>query len=140
MLDAGLLRGSPFLDIDHEHALGDAQHGCDLIRHVLHLDAHVACLFRRHLFRPGLALQKVRDDGAGGADGDGVAHALYLGAGYLVGIDADDFAVDVQQRAAGVAGVDGRVSLDESAYGSVFHGHFPVQGADDAAGDRLSVA
>ena len=51
------------------------------------------------------------DDGVGG---HGEAHALIAARlGEDGGVDADDLAVHVQQRAAGVAGVDGRVGLDE---------------------------
>ena len=58
-----------------------------------------------------LAGEDLGDDGLGEVDGDGEADAL-CGAG-LGGVDADDLAVAVEQRAAGVAGVDGGVGLDE---------------------------
>ena len=59
------------------------------------------------------------------------------------GVDANQFAVRIDQGAAGVSGVDGRVSLDKAAgLASVIGvGIGPVDGAHDAARDReLEVA
>lgn len=56
-------------------------------------------------------------------------------AGGVFGVgDADDLSVQVEQRAAGIAGVDGRVSLNQ-LHGVVLRKrHFSVQGADGAGG------
>ena len=80
-------------------------------------------------------------------DGDGEADVLGGDAGLGLGgderIDADDVAVDIAERAAGVAGVDGRVGLDEPeeegaglirrAAGGLLGR--PAEGADDAGAD-----
>ena len=61
--------------------------------------------------RDGLALLQLRDDRLGSVDRDREADVLrILRAG---GVDADDLAVERQQRTTGVAGVDGRVGLQE---------------------------
>src|SRR5262249_53163658 len=63
----------------------------------------------------------------------GQADALEAaGAALDGGVDADDLALQVDQRAAGVAGVDGRVGLDEV----LVHVHVQATalGADDAVG------
>ena len=56
------------------------------------------------------------------------------------GVDADDLAPQVDQRAAGVAGVDRRVGLHGVDVGElvvrVARGDRPVERADDAGGDR----
>ena len=56
-------------------------------------------------------------------------------AGGVFGIgDADNLSVQVEQRAAGIAGIDGRVGLNQ-LHGVVLRkSHFPVQGADGAGG------
>ena len=62
------------------------------------------------------------------------------------GVDADDLALEVDQRPAGVAGVDGGVGLDRVDVGAVAAaalvagGHRPVLRADDAAGDGAGQA
>ena len=70
----------------------------------------------------------------GGVDGDGETHAGVAAAGRGDhGVDADDLAVGVEQRAAGVAGIDGGVGLDGLVdVGSVGLLHL-ADGADDAA-------
>ena len=63
------------------------------------------------------------------------------GAGANGHVDADHVAVDVQQRAARVAGVDAGVGLDQVVVVlGVAHLHGAVQRADDAARDRMFVA
>ena len=82
-------------------------------------------------------LLDVGEDRLGGIDGNGEADAGVL-LGAVLGnhrVDADDFALGVEQRAAGVAGVDGGIGLD-----GVFDGHAAfgaahgTDGADDAGG------
>src|SRR5271157_2595115 len=77
---------------------------------------------------------QIVDHSFGGVDGDGEAYAGALSdAGGDHGVDADDLAVPVEQRAAGVAGVDGGVGLngffDDQA---VWLLHL-ADGTDDAA-------
>ncbi len=56
-------------------------------------------------------------------------------------VDADHLAVDVQQRAAGVARVDAGVGLDQVFIGlGVADLDRPVQGADDPLRDRVVIA
>jgi hypothetical protein len=56
----------------------------------------------------------------------------------ICGVDADQPAGGVEQRAAGVAGVDGGVGLDHAADGAAVEGlDLAVQRADDAGGQRL---
>ena len=72
-------------------------------------------------------------------DRNGEADAL--GAGPHGHVDADHFAVDVQQRSAGIAGVDAGVGLDQVVVAlRIADLHRAVQGADDAAGDGVLVA
>ena len=66
--------------------------------------------------------------------GDGEAEAL--GREDDGGVDADDFAAGVDERAAGVAGVEGGVGLDDvvdEPAGGAAEGS--AHGADDAGGD-----
>ena len=67
-------------------------------------------------------------------DGEGDAHEAAAAAVYL-GVDADDLSVEVEQGAAGVAGVDGDVGLDEG--GVVFVGQAAAFGGDDTGGDAV---
>ena len=69
-------------------------------------------------------------------DGDGEADVLdgraaCGGAGILGGGDADHVSVHVEQRAAGVAGVERRIGLDH-AHGRVLDGDVAVKTADIA--------
>ena len=73
-------------------------------------------------------------------DRDGKADALNAGGVHVLGdhrgVDADQFARGIDQGAAGIAFVDGRVGLDEILEG----GHaqlLAIDGTDDAVGDRL---
>ena len=77
-------------------------------------------------------------------DGQGEAQALGVdaggGLGVLGGGDADDVAVAVKQRPAGVAWVDGTVGLEHVEGGAasvVPGGDEPVQGGDDAVGEGV---
>src|SRR5262249_31191399 len=88
-------------------------------------DLDRAQVLRQHL------LDGVRRD----AEGDTV------GAVADGGVDADQFAVDVQERPARVARVDGRVGLDQVLeHGAPRHGDLPAQGADDAVRDGVPPA
>src|SRR6266478_4050086 len=71
-------------------------------------------------------------------DGDGEADAGSGSAGRVDGgIDADHFTVRVDERAAGIAAIDGRIGLngfvDEGGLAGL---HGAAQGADDASGER----
>lgn len=92
----------------------------------------------------GLRLELV-DDILDIRDRDRIPHALDLGGGQLGSVDADDLAVHVEQRAAAVARVDGRIGLDISRLYSVALRIRPradrtVECADDAGRDRLPIA
>ena len=72
-------------------------------------------------------------------DGDGKTDSLSAGSNRHV--DADHFAVGIQQRSAGVAGVDAGVGLNQVVVTlGVAHLHDAMQGADDAARDRVRIA
>ena len=100
-------------------------------RDVVHADAQVAVMHRA-VFDDGLSrgADDLRGDGEAGA-GERSA------AGDDEGVDSHHLAVRVDQRAAGVAGIDGRVSLDKVAglarIVTVRIG--PVEAADNAARD-----
>ena len=104
---------------------------------IVHADAQIAVMHRAGL-----------DDGFGRGLGDlrGNGEAC-AGEGAVVGddegVDADQLAMRIDQRSAGVAGVDGGVGLDEVAGLARIVGIRigAIEGADDAARDReLEVA
>ena len=68
-------------------------------------------------------------------DGERDAHVAAAAAVDLR-VDADDFAVEIEQRAAGVAGIHRDVGLDER-HEAVFARHGAAGGADDARGDAV---
>ncbi len=79
-------------------------------------------------------------DGTGEVDRDGEAVArVESGLAGDGGVDADHLAADAHERAAGVAGVDGRVGLDEVLDAALAPARQAAQraslGADDAGGD-----
>ena len=78
-------------------------------------------------------------DGDDGVGRHGESDALVAGRlGVDGGVDADDFAVHVEQRTAGVAGVDGGVSLNEVLELSGDTGlDGAILGRDDAGGNGL---
>src|SRR5581483_11296071 len=91
--------------------------------------------------RRRLAGLQLVDDRHGLVDGQGEADVLGV-AGHG-GVDPDDLALGVEQRAAGVARVDGGVGLEDMAQGlgvatrALVPGRDrPVEGRDDALGDR----
>ncbi len=82
-------------------------------------------------------LDQHRHDALGGVDGHGKPHARVAPRpAYDLGVDADDVAVPVEQGASGVAGVDGRVGLDDLGVAEVAGARLqhPAQGADYAVG------
>ena len=85
--------------------------------------------------------QEGGDDAAGGGvDGDGESEAD-AGDG---GVDADDPRAGVGEGAAGVAGIEGGVGLDdvldEPGGGAAAGGQGPAEGADDTSGDGAGQA
>ena len=79
-------------------------------------------------------LLQLSADPLGQVDGDGEADALVAaGVGRNGRVDADDLAVEIHQRAAAVAGIDGRVGLDEIL--AVGDADAASLGADDAGRD-----
>jgi hypothetical protein len=77
-------------------------------------------------------LDEVRGDGE--ADAGGTARGRHDHA-----VDADKLTVHVDQRATGIARIDGGVGLDEILVLGLVAGHMS-EGRDDAAGDRLADA
>ena len=69
---------------------------------------------------------KVPHDFLSLVDGDSEAQTVSIGD--YCRVDADDFAVHVEQRAAGVAGVDCRVGLEEVVKVHVLSTYAPVLG------------
>ena len=68
----------------------------------------------------------------------GTANPMLLGSRTDCGVDADDFAARVDQRAAAVAEVDGRVGLDIVVQARV--AQFAADETDDPDGHRVDVA
>ena len=133
-LKASLFRGAARLDRADEHALRDIvavllRHLCG---HVLRCDANVRLV--GHI----AVGHNVLDHGEHIVDGDGEADALNGGVGVariLRGHNADDLAVAVEERAAGVAGVDGAIDLDH-VEGLAVHIDRAVHAGDDALRHR----
>ena len=72
---------------------------------------------------------------------DGNRKADPLGAGPHGDVQADHLAVDIQQRTARVAGIDAGVGLDQVVVAlRIADLHRAMQGADDAARDRVFIA
>ena len=135
VLEAGLVGGASWHDVADERAAGIlefeffGQRGGDVLDH----DAQVAA------GDATVAYEAVHDV-AGEVGGDGEADALVAaGAAEDGGVDADEAALNIHERAAGVAGVDGGVGLDEVFV--VFDAEVAAAGgADDAGGDGLADA
>ena len=109
LLESRLIGGTVGLDRRDDGALGglDIELLAHAVGHVLHDDAQAA---PRHL---ALVLE-LGDDLLGHVGGDGEPDAdVPAGRREDVAVDADDLAPHVDQRAAGVPPVDGRVGLDE---------------------------
>ena len=128
-LNAGLCRRRVGIDLGHQGSLGFGHaEGLGQFRgDDLHLDADHA---PDHL---ALFLQ-LRDHHLGHVAGDGEADAL--AAGHDGGIDAHHFALEVEQGAAAVAGVDGGVGLEEVIIGA--GADDPALGADNPLGDGVA--
>ena len=135
VLEAGLVGGAFGHDVADERAGGVlelelfGQRRGDVLDH----DAEVAA-------GDMAVLDEAVHDVAGEVGRDGEADALVAaGAAEDGGVDADEPALDIHQRAAGVAGVDGRVGLDEVLI--VLDAEVAAaRGADDARGDGLADA
>ena len=130
-LDSGLLCWAGFLDVvdhdggvDGEFVFVDEAAGQ---RDVLAGDADPAAA-------DAAVEQELGGDEFGGVDADGEAEALRGHDGR--GVDADDLAARVDERAAGVAGVEGGVGLDDLVHHAAAGGaHAAAEGADDSGGD-----
>ena len=103
---AGLVRGAILFDLGDERTLrfAEADGGGDLGRQRLEREPELAA---RHVTGGAKLRQHVLER----VDGDGKADAATLGLDD--GVDADDLAAQVEERAAAVAGVDRGVGLDE---------------------------
>ena len=133
-LDAALVGGPAGLHLLDEHAV---------LESVDAIDGAGEAGAERDADRPArdfvAGADEVVVDGDDGVGRHGEPDALVAG-GLRVdgGVDADDFAVHVEQRSAGVAGIDGGVGLDEvlelagdaGLDGAIF-------GGDDAGGNGL---
>ena len=72
------------------------------------------------------------NDAFSARNGDRKANALSFAVNGRV--DADQFAFDVEQRAAGIAGINRGIGLDEIVVRSPISVKRAIQGADDAGG------
>ena len=111
-LEAGR-RAANRLDLGDQRALAPSSRAVgDVLRHRLNLDAEPAARDR------AVVLQRL-DHALGDVAGDGEADAD-AAAGRRVdrGVDADDLAVGIEGRAAGIAVVDRRVDLQEVVIGA----------------------
>src|SRR5206468_3558536 len=92
--------------------------------------------------------EQLRDDELGGVNGDGEADPDAAAALAFDGrIDPDDFPVDIAERSAGIARIDGRVRLDHIGVEAPAAGRAEienllasVQAADDPDRERAFVA
>ena len=104
----------------------------DVLRHLLNLHAKPAA---RHM---ALALE-IHDDFPGHGSGDGEADADRAAGGREDGgVDANDLALEVEGRTAGVALVDGGVDLQEIVIGA--RADLAATGGDDAGGHGAAKA
>ena len=142
-LEARFFRRAALNGFDHQHALAlDAQVAGRVGGELLDEDAEVTA-------GDVAGLDELADDAVDHVDRDGEAQAVVRAGGTGDGgVHADDLAVDVAERAAGVAGVDRRVGLDEVfiALGACLTGlrvmldvhdaELPPLGGDDALAHR----
>ncbi len=103
-----------------------------LLANILHRDADAAA---NHL----AVLLQLLFDVQGQIDRNGERHA-HIAAGTAINlrIDADHFAIDVEQRAAGIPGIHGRIGLNEgdvTAVAAIVQGS--TERADHARGDAV---
>src|SRR3989339_948091 len=76
------------------------------------------------------------DDIIGNLGGNGEADAdVAAGAAVDGGIDPDHLTLEIEERAAGIAGIDGCVGLDEAVIGAVAQGS--TLAADNPGGNGL---
>ena len=70
-----------------------------------------------------------------------MAKPMFWGVAADGGVDGDDLAIGVEQRPAGVAGVDGGVGLDEvGEVGFAVGLHVAANGGHDAGADAVAIA
>ena len=122
----------PRVDLRHQHALGggNVQRLGHVGRERIDVHAQQATLDRA-------VFQQLVHDAAGHVDRDGEADAdVAAGARQDGAVDADQLAPEIHQRAAGVAGVDRGVGLDEVLV-AVLVDAGAAQAADDARGDGV---
>ena len=134
-LEPALVGWAAGLNFLHQHAVLEAVDAIDgagqsLVRNWMPMEPRVTLW---------LGLIEIVVDRDHGVRRHGEADALVAGRLRVDGrVDADYFAVHVQQRAAGVAGIDGRVGLDEVLELAARAGlDGAVLGGDDAGGHGL---
>ena len=131
---AGFVGGCVFADLvdDSAFGAGDFELFSETWCQVLDDDAEVAA-------GDFAGFDELPDDVLGHVDRDGEADAGVLPAWCVDGgVDTDDFAAQVDERAAGVAGIDGGVSLEKIlVFVAVAVNLGAAFGADDAGGDGL---
>ena len=135
-LDAAFLGRTGGADIAHEdalhifqvHRLGNAR------RNVLHHDAEVRAI-------DFAVIENLAHHAARHVDGNGKSDSFIAARSVRKdgGVDSDQFAAIVHQRAAGIAGVNRRIGLDKIFV--IFDTQISaVHGADDSHGDGLADA
>src|SRR5262249_4688226 len=131
LLETGLRRGRSLVDGGHERSLGaaDVEALRELRGERLDADTEPAA---RHVAGGG----QLADDGLGEVDGNRETNAdRATAAAQDRGVDADDLAARVDERATAVARVDRRVGLDEVVVGAAAND--APGGAHDAGRHRL---
>ena len=135
-LDTGFVRTAARRHVHDVSAIrGQTELSGGFLVVVLHGDTHVSA-------GDVAVVDQVGDNAHHVVNGDGKADALdgragVGGAGIFGGGNADDLAVHIEQRAAGVARIDGRIGLEHTDDG-VVGGDLPVDAADIAHGLRGS--
>src|SRR4051794_1942359 len=132
-LEAGFGGRKARLDGLHERAAGvgrQLESGAGVFGEIENAHAEIAAR--------DLALLELRQETLRGIDRSGEAEALRAAAADGR-VDADHLAIDVHERTAGVAEVDGGVSLDEvlEGTGGVAEAERASLGRDDADGERV---
>ena len=132
-LQTGLVGGAALHNIHNVNAVGSDVELCGGlgIGHSQIGDAHVGAA------GDIAVLQQILCHLDGIVDGDGKAQTLRIAGGGLCVDQTDELTVHVEQAAAGVAGADRGIHLDQGhgvGGAGALDGHAAVQGADDAAG------